>query len=238
MSLRWGSASRRLCLGADPLVFRSPVTSSWADGAGLVHVGSVDPREPHRRPVRWGSPNRLPRFGNRVCAAGHVGDDHLDMRLHKHGGRARTQCRCFVTLALYLTWGEGQPGAKGRKKSATQREQVNILITKRSILRAIGKRDPDGNPREGGDARTPRWWHEPRTWHQQPHPQRHPRQAVTRARTRGRATGHRAHEQRSKTQDGTTGKRKCPWGSRRAQRRHGNDGTAPGSRHPSRESEN
>ena len=26
----------------------------------------------------------------------------------KHVGRARTQCRCFLTLALDLKWGEGQ----------------------------------------------------------------------------------------------------------------------------------
>ena len=37
-----GLVSRRLCLGAESLVFRSPVTSSWGDGAGLVHVGSGD----------------------------------------------------------------------------------------------------------------------------------------------------------------------------------------------------
>ena len=59
---RWGSASRRLCLGTNPLVFRSSVTPSGDDGAGLVHVASVDPREPHRRPVRWGAPGRLTRF--------------------------------------------------------------------------------------------------------------------------------------------------------------------------------
>ena len=154
------------------------------------------------------------------------------MRLPKHVGRARTQCRCFVTLALYLKWGEDQPGAKGRKKSATQREQVNILITKRGILRAIGKRDPDGTPREGGDARTPRWWHEPRTWHQPPHPQRHPRQAVTRAGPRGHATGHQAHEQRSKRPHGTAGRRKLRWGLHQAQKGRGNDGSAaaPGRR--------
>ena len=75
---RWGLASRRLCLGAEPLVLRSPVTPSGDDGAGLVHVGSRDPREPHRRRVRWGSPDRLTRFGNRVCAVGNIGDDHLD----------------------------------------------------------------------------------------------------------------------------------------------------------------
>ncbi len=77
---RWGSPSRRLGLGAEPLVFRSPVTSSGAGGAGLIHVGSRDPREPHRRPVRWGDPVRLTRFGNRVCAAGHGGEDDLDRR--------------------------------------------------------------------------------------------------------------------------------------------------------------
>ena len=51
---RWGLASRRLCLGTDPLVFRSPVTSSGAEGAGLVHVGSREPREPHRPQICWG----------------------------------------------------------------------------------------------------------------------------------------------------------------------------------------
>ena len=51
---RWGSASLRLGLGVDPLVFRSPVTSFWAEGAGLVPVESGDAREPHRPQIRWG----------------------------------------------------------------------------------------------------------------------------------------------------------------------------------------
>ena len=51
---RWGLASRRLCRGAEPLVFRSHVAPSGEGGSLLVHVGSVDPREPHRRQVRWG----------------------------------------------------------------------------------------------------------------------------------------------------------------------------------------
>jgi len=51
---RWGSASRRLCLGVEPWVLRSPGTSSGAEGVGLVPVGSGDPREPHRPPIRWG----------------------------------------------------------------------------------------------------------------------------------------------------------------------------------------
>ncbi len=70
---RWGSASRRLCLGTDPWVLRSPGTSSGAEGVGLVHVGSGDPREPHRRSVRWGSPGRLTRCGHQVCAGGQGG---------------------------------------------------------------------------------------------------------------------------------------------------------------------
>ena len=94
--LRWGLASRRLCLGADPLVFRSPVTSSGADGVGLVPVRSGDPREPHRQPVRWGSPGRLTRFGNRVCAAGHVGEDDLDRRLQQSGS---PQMNKFIFLS-------------------------------------------------------------------------------------------------------------------------------------------
>ncbi|MDE0146098.1 MAG: hypothetical protein OXL95_09535 [Nitrospira sp.] len=91
MRRRWGSASRRLRLGAESLVFRSPVTSSGADGVGLVHVASVDPREPHRRPVRWGSPDRLPRFGHRVCAAGQVGENDLDRRRQQSGILHRSQ---------------------------------------------------------------------------------------------------------------------------------------------------
>ena len=59
---RWGAASLRLGLGVAPLVFRSPVTSSGAEGAGLVPVGSGDPREPHRPPIRWGGSAGLPRF--------------------------------------------------------------------------------------------------------------------------------------------------------------------------------
>ena len=51
---RWGSSSRRLCLGTDPLVFRSPGTSSGVEGVGLVPVASVDAREPHRQQIRWG----------------------------------------------------------------------------------------------------------------------------------------------------------------------------------------
>ena len=66
---RWGLASRRLRLGAESLVFRSPVTPAGAGGTGLVPVASGDRREPHRRPGRWGSPCRLPRFGKRGCAA-------------------------------------------------------------------------------------------------------------------------------------------------------------------------
>ena len=62
MRHRWGLASRRLCLGAESLVFRSPVTSSGAEGVGLVPVEAVASREPHRQSVRWGSPDRLTRF--------------------------------------------------------------------------------------------------------------------------------------------------------------------------------
>ena len=105
---RWGSASRRLCLGTDPWVFRSPVTSSGAEGVGLVPVGSGDPREPHRQPVRWGSPDRLTRFGKRVCAAGHVGEDDLDRRFQQSGTH---HCRHFLFLAGDLIGGEGQLSA-------------------------------------------------------------------------------------------------------------------------------
>ncbi len=82
---RWGSASRRLCRGAVPWVFRSQVAPSREGGSLFVHVASGDPREPHRRPVRWGSPGRLTRLGKRVCAAGHVGEDDLDRRLQQSG---------------------------------------------------------------------------------------------------------------------------------------------------------
>ena len=64
-------------------------------GSGLVPVGSREPREPHRRPVRWGSPDRLTRFGNRVCAGGHVGEDNLDRRLQPSGA---PHCRLFLSL--------------------------------------------------------------------------------------------------------------------------------------------
>jgi len=67
---RWGSASRRLDLGAAALVFRSPVTSSGAEGVGLVPVGSREPREPYRPQIRWGGSAGLPRFGKRGCAGG------------------------------------------------------------------------------------------------------------------------------------------------------------------------
>ena len=67
---RWGSASRRLCRGAEPLVFRSPVTSSGADGVGLVPVGSREPREPHRPPIRWGGSACLTRFWGIASAPG------------------------------------------------------------------------------------------------------------------------------------------------------------------------
>ena len=50
----------------------SPGTSAGVEGAGLVPVASGDAREPHRRPVRWGSPGRLTRFGNRVCAGSNL----------------------------------------------------------------------------------------------------------------------------------------------------------------------
>ena len=71
---------------AEPLVFRSPDPSSGAEGAGLVPVGSREPREPHRPQICQGGSAGLPRFGNRVCAwrqagvslggeTAHVGDD-------------------------------------------------------------------------------------------------------------------------------------------------------------------
>ena len=70
---RWGSASLRLGLGADPLVFRSPGPSSGAEGVGLVPVEAGASREPHRPPIRWGGSAGLTRFGNRVCAGGQGG---------------------------------------------------------------------------------------------------------------------------------------------------------------------
>ena len=69
---RWDSASRRLCLGTDPWVFRSQVAPSGEGGSLLVPVRSGDRREPHRRPGRGGGPCRLPRFGKRGCAARNV----------------------------------------------------------------------------------------------------------------------------------------------------------------------
>ncbi len=48
----------------------SPGTSAGVEGAGLVPVASGDAREPHRRPVRWGSPGRLPRFWGIESAPG------------------------------------------------------------------------------------------------------------------------------------------------------------------------
>ncbi len=99
---RWGSTSRRLGRGAESLGFRSPVTSSGAEGARLVHVGSGEPREPHRRPVRWGGPDRLTRLGNRVCAAGHVGEDKLDSCLQQSRS---PHCRHFLSLAWDLIGG-------------------------------------------------------------------------------------------------------------------------------------
>ena len=60
-SRRWGAASLRLGLGAEPLVVRSPVSPAGAGGAGLVPVESGDSREPHRPPIRWGGSAGLPR---------------------------------------------------------------------------------------------------------------------------------------------------------------------------------
>ncbi|MDE0405886.1 MAG: hypothetical protein OXI53_11325 [Nitrospira sp.] len=47
-------ASRRLCLGAEALVFRSSVAPAGTGGTGLVHVGLREPREPHRQQIRLG----------------------------------------------------------------------------------------------------------------------------------------------------------------------------------------
>ena len=125
---RWGSASRRLCLGTDPLVFRSPGASSGDEAVGLVHVASGDPREPHRRPGRWGSPGRLTRFGNQVCAAGYLGDETFSIRLNKHVGRARTQCRCFLTLDLDL---------KGVPLTPVERLDVGVILLARRAHIAV-----------------------------------------------------------------------------------------------------
>ena len=120
-----------------------------------------------------------------------------------------------------------------------QTPQVSILITKQGILRAIGKRDTDANPREGGDERTPRRWHEHRTRPPRPQPQRRLRQAVTRAGTRRRATGQRAHAKRSNTQHGPAGRSKRTGDRRRAQGRREKDGAvgATGTRCAPRESQ-
>ena len=151
MSLRWGSASRRLCLGADSLVCRSPVTSSWADGVGLVHVDSVDSREPHRPPVRWGSPGRLTRF---VGIASAPGDMAVPAWWPRPSASGMTGPRPFP-------WRRVRCGSHTTMPPIYS-VPINILITKHGILRAIGKRHTDRKRMECTNERNPRLCHEHR----------------------------------------------------------------------------
>ena len=121
---RWGSASRRLDLGAEALVSRSPVASSGDEGAGLVPVASDEPRDPHRRPGRWGDPDRLTRFGNRACAVGQGGEDDMGRRFQKLG---TLHCRHFLSLAGDLI--EGKVNSQPRP----DRESSVVIWPQKSI---------------------------------------------------------------------------------------------------------
>ena len=125
------------------MVFRSPVTPSRDDGAGLVHVASVDPREPHRPPVRWGSPGRLTRFVGIASAPG-------DMAVPAWWPRPS---------ASWMTGPRPSPWRRGRCESHTTRPPIyrvpiNILITKHGILGAMGT-DTDSKRRACGDGSPP-----------------------------------------------------------------------------------
>jgi len=91
-------------------------------------VGSVDPREPHRRSGslgRTGPPDSI--LGNPVCAGGQGGEDDLDRRLQSAGS---PDCRHVLSLAWDLkSVGLRQSGSPKRLAERGQSPLLNLSVS-------------------------------------------------------------------------------------------------------------